>query len=246
MPLVSLALVSFVAWFISTLAGGGSPLILIPLVNFLLGSQAVAPVITTGMLLGNSQRIFMFWRDINWPVTLWFLPGAIVGAIAGAYAFTQIHLDWLQLFIGLFIVGTVFSFGFGKKERTFTVKAWQFLPAGFLFAFVSGIIGSSGPVMNPLYLNYGLVKEQMIATKATNVVVVHVAKMLTYAALGVLTPQYLGYGLIIGLAAAPANWVGRYVLSKMSEQQFRQVVLATMAISGALMVWGQRDLVSFW
>ncbi|MBW4681232.1 MAG: sulfite exporter TauE/SafE family protein [Microcoleus vaginatus WJT46-NPBG5] len=246
MPVVFLALVSFASWFISTLAGGGSPLLLIPLVNFLLGSQALAPTITTGMLLGNSQRIFMFWRHINWTVTFWYLPGAIVGAVVGAYAFTKIHLDWLQLLIGVFLMMTVFSFGFGKKERIFTVRSWYFLPAGFVYAFVSGIIGSSGPVMNPLYLNYGLVKEEMIATKSANVVVVHIAKMVTYAALGALTPEYLGYGLVIGLAAVPANYLGQYVLSKMSEQQFRQVVLATMAISGALMVWGQRDLMSFW
>ncbi len=246
MPIVSLTLVSFVAWFISTLAGGGSPLVLVPLVNFLLGPAAVAPAITTGMLLGNSQRIFMFWRHINWPVTLWFLPGGLTGAVLGAYAFTKIHLEWLELLIAVFLLVAVFSFGFGKKERTFSAKAWQFLPAGFLFAFVSGLIGSSGPAMNPLYLNYGLLKEEMIATKATNVAVIHVVKMVTYAALGVLTPQSLGYGLAIGLAAAPANWGAQHFLGKISDLQFRQLVLGMMAIAAVFMLWEQRDLVMFW
>lgn len=217
-------------------------MVLIPLVSLLLGSGAVAPVITTGMLLGNSQRIFLFWQHINWKITLWYLPGAIAGAILGAYSFTKLHLEWLQLLIGVFLVISALGFWFKKQETNFHIKTWYFLPGGFFYAFISGLIGSSGPILNPFYLKYGLVKEEMIATKAANVVVIHLAKLLTYYAFGALTPQYLGYGLAIGLAAAPANLFGRYVLRKMTEKNFRQLVLATMAIAGMLMLWEQRDL----
>lgn len=246
MLFVSLILVSFASWFFSTITGGGSPLVLIPLVSCLLGSQAVAPVITTGMLLGNSQRILLFWQQINWSVTFWFLPGAIVGAVLGAYALTQIHAEWLQLVIGAFLVISVISFGLSKDNQTFNVQAWQFLPAAFFYAFISGLIGSSGPIMNPMYLNYGLQKEQMVATKATNVVVIHIVKMIAYSLFGALNVHYLGYGLMIGLAAAPANWVGQYVLRKMSERSFQQLVLATMMLTGVVMLWEQRDLMMFW
>lgn len=244
MTIIYLALVSFVSWFISTLAGGGSPLILIPLINLLLGSQAVVPVVTTGMLLGNSQRIFLFWQDIDWKVTFWYLPGAIAGAILGAYLFTKIQLEWLQLPIALFLVITVVGYWLGKKH-TFTVHAWQFLPVGFLYSFISGLVGSTGPAVNPFYLNYGLVKEQMIATKAANIVVVHVVKLFTYAAFGALTTQYLGYGLIIGLAAIPANYLGQYVLSRMNNEQFTQLVFAVTTISTVLLLWQQREFVAF-
>jgi len=59
------------------------------------------------------------------------------------------------------------------------------------------------------YLNYGLVKEKMIATKSAHVLVVHMAKMVTYAAFGAMTMPYLGYGLVISITAAPANWLGQ-------------------------------------
>ena len=58
MLIIILTLVSFVARLPSTLAGGGSPFVLIPLVNFILGPAEVPPVITTGILLSNGQRIF--------------------------------------------------------------------------------------------------------------------------------------------------------------------------------------------
>lgn len=242
MTLIYLTVFSFIAWCIGLVSGGGSPLIQIPLVSFLLGAESLAPIITTGQLIGNSQRIFLFWQDINWSVTAWYLPGAISGAILGAFAFTKIQAEWLQLVLGLFLILTVLSYGFGEKERSFTVNAWHFLPAGFVHAFLSGLIGSTGPLMNPFFLNYGLIKEQMIATKAITVVLIHVVKMITYAGLGALTTQSLGYGIAIGLSAIPANWVGQYFLKKINEKQFRQLVLATMAVSGALMIWNEIGL----
>jgi len=246
MSILLLALASFIAWFISSLAGGGSPFIIIPMVNFLLEPQAIPPVVTTGMLLGNLQRAFVLWRDIDWQLTWWYLPGAVSGAILGAFVFTQTELQWLQVLLGLFLVSSVFSFGFGKKEQSFQVKGWFFLPAGFVYAFLSGLIGSIGPVLNPFYLNYGLVKEKMIATKSAHVLVVHVAKMVTYAAFGALTLPYLGYGLIIGIAAVPGNWLGQRALQKISDEQFRQFVIALVTISGLLILWDQREFFAFW
>jgi uncharacterized protein len=246
MLIFSLAVVSFFAWLVSTLAGGGSPFMLIPLVNSIQGAASVSPVITIGMFLGNAHRILLFWRHIDWKLTLWYVPGAIIGAMLGAYTFIQIHLDWLQLLIGVFLVISIFGFGLEQKETTSKVKAWYILPAGFVKAFVSGLIGTTGPVLNAFYLNYGLVKEELIATKATHVVIIHLVKILTYAAFGILSPQVIATGLVIGVGAIPANFLGKYILNKINAQQFRLIVLATMAISGVWMLWGQRDLLVFW
>lgn len=123
MEILFLGLVSFVAWLVSTLAGGGSPFMLIPLVNLMLGAASVPPVITIGMFLGNAHRIMLFWREVDWKLTIWYAPGAIFGAMLGAYIYTQIHLDWLQLLIGIFLVISIFGFGLEQKETTFKVKA---------------------------------------------------------------------------------------------------------------------------
>lgn len=245
MTIPLLALASFVAWFISSLAGGGSPFIIIPMVNFLLEPQSIAPVVTTGMLFGNGQRAIQLWQEIDWPLTWWYLPGAVSGAICGAFVFTQTQLQWLQVLLGLFMVSSIFSVGFGNKEPSYKVDSWFFLPAGFVYAFLSGLIGSIGPLLNPFYLNYGLVKEKMIATKSAHVLVVHIAKMVTYAAFGALSLPYLGYGLVIGIAAIPGNWLGQMALEKISEKQFRQLVMALVTISGFLILWEQRDFFTF-
>lgn len=246
MHIFYLAVVSFFAWVVSSIAGGGSPFVLIPLVNLMLGAAAVPPVITIGMFVGNAHRTLLFWRDIDWKLTLWYLPGALVGSVLGAYTFTQIHLDWLQIFIGIFLVGSFFLLGFEQKEPSFRVKAWYILPAGFLKAVVSGLVGTTGPVLNPFYVSYGLVKEQLLATKATHMTIIHSIKIVTYFAFGALSWQNIEAGLAIGLVAIPANLVGKYIVSRMQAHQFRQFVLGTMAIGGLWMLWGQRDFFHFW
>ncbi len=241
MNIICLTLVSFTTWFVGTLAGGASNLVLMPLIDSFLGSEAVPPVVTTGMLISNSQRIFLFWQDIDWQVLHWYLPGAGIGAFLGAYVFTRADLQGLQILIGLFLVTTVFSSSFSKREKSFTVHSWYFLPAGFLYSFVSGIIGSTGPLLNTFYLNYGLNKEQMIATKAANVLVVNVAKIVIYAVCGALTRNYIFYGLAIGMAAVPANWLAQLTLRKINDERFRDLVNSLTTASGVLIVWEERN-----
>ncbi len=241
-----LFITSAVAWFVSMLAGGGSPFILIPLISLLLGTQAVAPVITIGLLVGNAQRGFLLWPHIDWSLTRWYIPGAAVGSIIGCYGLTQVHAEGLQLVLGLGLIVMFLNEILGKKESQFTVKEWHFLPYALVNAIGSGLIGSTGPVMNPLYLGYGLEKEAMVATKAVHKVALHVLKIVAYAGLGTLSLKYLAYGLVIGLGAIPANWLGKIVLTKLSTQQFRQLVYAFVALSGLLMIWQQRSLITFW
>lgn len=244
------------AWFLSSLIGGGSPLILIPVISGLLGAAAVPPVLTTGMLFGNGQRVWIYGGAIAWRVVAWCSPGAIVGAVLGAFVFSRAQIEWVGLLLALFlltsVVGLLGDFSNRGNDSTpdpqprWRIKAWHFLPIGFLYAFFSGLIGSTGPVLHPLYLNYGLTKEAMLATKSFNVLGIHVVKLIAYGVFGVLTQENLIYGVIIGVAALPGNWLGQRILAKMSDRQFRQLVILFVGASGLWMLWQQRQFLILW
>ncbi len=226
------------------LVGGGSPLILIPLVTLLLGAPSVAPVLTVGSVLGNVQRVALLWEHIDWQVTLWQVPGVMLGSVLGAYAFTQVNAEGLQIFIAIALIYMVIHSVLSDRINlpTFTVKPWYFLPLGFCNAVASGLVGSTGPLLNPAYLSYGLKKERMIATRSASLTLTHVVKIVAYVVLGVLSPSLAGYGLIIGCAAMPANWLGQKVLEKMSPEQFQRAVVGFIGVSGVWMLWQQRAI----
>ena len=236
---------SFIGWFASSLAGGGSPLILIPVMSLFLEASVIPPILTIGMLFGNGQRVALYWQEIDLELTYWYLPGAILGAILGVFLFTKLQLEWLSLLLGLFLIISIFTYKLAEKSTFLKIKAWYFLPAGFVYAFLSGLIGSTGPLLNPLYLNYGLEKEKMIGTKSTHVLVVHLIKIIAYAGFGVLSSPIIGYGLLIGVGAFPGNWLGQKVLARIEERRFRQIAIAFILISGVMLVWNQRKVLTF-
>lgn len=246
MSILFLTLASFSSWFISTLAGGGTPLILIPLIGYFLGSTAVPPVLTIVMLCGHPQRLCLYWEKLNWGLMWWYLPGAIVGAIIGALVYTKTQVEWLPILLALFLITSTVSYGIKGERPYFQVRPWYFLPSGFMFAFFSGLIGSTGPMLNPLYLNYGLVKEEMIATKSAHLLVVHIVKIITYACFGALNSHYLEYGLLMGIAALPGNWIGQIALKRVSEARFRHLVVWFVLLSSFSILWEQRELLLFW
>jgi uncharacterized protein len=271
MALSLLGVASFASWFLSMLAGAGSPLILIPLVHWLCGSAAVAPILTLGMLLGNGQRVFMFWPRIDWQLTRWYMPGALAGAVLGAYLLSLIELGWLPWVIAIALIAMAIHHWLGHGDdslapgspapgspgdqpihgpgfervdhRPWQLPRWAFMPLAFFNAIGSALIGSTGPILNPLYLNYGLVKEDMIATKAFHNSILHIFKLLAYCYFGSLSPNHLSYGLVIGAAALPGNWLGQEVLKRMSQEQFKRAAFAFVGFSGVVMLWRQAALV---
>lgn len=238
-----LAISGFFAWIVSTIGGGGGAMILVPLVGFIAGAQSVAPVVTVATLIAGGGRAFVFWKDIEWKVVAWALPGAAIGALLGAASFATAPAEWLQIFVGLFLVSTVFQYRFGRKKRTFRARAWWFFPAQAAVGFLSGLIGAVGPVMNALYLNADITKERMVGTKTAVSMPMHLVKIGTYSTLGAMSGELWLFGLAAGIGALTSNWLARRLLTNMKEPSFRTIVVVFMALSGILMIWEQRELV---
>ena len=195
------------------------------------------------MLMGNSQRIALYWQDIEKRVVIWFLPGAFIGAGLGAWAVSRIQVEWVGLLLGVVLVLSAFGMFEGDEPSPSRIRQWHFLPAGMAYSCLSGLVGSAGPLLNAMYLGYGLSKERMIATKAVNQVCMHAVKIVFYCIFGVMTQHYFLYGLVIGIAAFPGNWIGRWVLTKMNDQSFRRLAFGFIAIAGMTLIWEQRELV---
>lgn len=227
-----------VAFILSTISGGGGGLVLVPVLNWLIGVSQTAPVLNLGSFLGRPARLFIFWKHIQWRVCLYYAPAAIVGAVLGSWLFSSFRIEWLQVVVGLFLISTVWQFKFGKKEKSFNVKLWYFVPIGLLVSVLGTVIGALGPVLNPFYLNYGLEKEELIATKTANSFLMGISQISSYAFFGLLHKELWVYGLALGLGATIGNIVGKRFLSKMKSTTFRKWLIGLMVVSGSMLIYG--------
>ena len=109
--------------------------------------------------------------------------------------------------------------------------AW-FFPLGFSISFLSGLIGATGPVHNPFMMSYGLKKERLIATKATNSFVMQLTKLFSYGAFGILSLDIISYGIALGAVAIVGVFFARQHLSNIEVERFHHYTLILMFVCG--------------
>lgn len=229
--------IGLVAFALSTIAGGGGALIVVAVLGGFLPANKIAPVVQLGNFIGRPSRVWVFREFIRWDIVKWYLPFAIVGAFIGAYFFTRLNAEWVLPVIAVFLITTPVQFRFGKKKQAFKMSVFAFAPLGFLVSFVSSLVGATGMVLNPFYLNFGVTKEELIATKAVNSFIVGMVQVSTYASFGLLSGKYFYFGLCIGLGAIFGNLIGKFWLSNISDKRFLQLVILVMFISGCVMLF---------
>jgi len=231
-----LFLAGLISFSISTISGGGGALMLIPLLNFIIGTTKTAPVINLGAFISRPSRIIIFWKHIVWKVFWYYVPSAMLGAVFAAWFFSEIKIAWLQIIVALFLISTFFQYRFGKKDRSFPVQLWHFIPLGFIVSIIGTFTGGMGPILNPFYLNSGITKESLVGTKAANSFFLGIAQISSYSFFGLLSLELWIYGITLGIGATIGNLIGKRLLTKMSSLTFRRLVIFIMVISGILLL----------
>jgi uncharacterized membrane protein YfcA len=226
----------FLAWALSTFAAGGGSMLLLAAATGLLVGHAVAPVVTLASLAGSAGRIAFFWRHVDWRVARWYLPGAISGALLGGWVFTRLSAALLQVLVALFLISTGWQFRFGERPRSFEMRLPWFVPVSFASGLTSALVGASGVLANPFYLNYGMLKERMLATRALNSIAIQVAKLAAYGAFGALSLDLALHGASAGAGAVLGVWLTRPWLRRFPSRRFRQLVVLVMFVTGVLLL----------
>lgn len=237
LTLLGLFALGSVTFALSTLAAGGGAILTLPAAPALIPLRMVAPAICLASLVSSVQRVMLYRGDIEWRVLVWLLPGVISGGALGAWLFAQLEARWLGLLLAVFLVWHVARQYLSGGAPSFRMRRWYFLPAGLTTGVISGLVGASGPVMNPFYINAGIHKERMIGTKAVSTLLMQCAKAISYAAAGVINAQLLVYAAALAAGAVVGNWIGRHWLRRLSLASFRHWVNGALLIGAGMLVW---------
>jgi uncharacterized protein len=145
---------AFVAAAISGAAGFGGALLLLPLLVATVGATHAVPLLTVAQLIGNLSRAGFGFTQIQWKPVAVFLLGAIPLSIFGAFSFLQLPKDLVTRAIGIAILIFVVLKFFGvlklKGGHTLLVAG------GGVVGFLSGLVGSAGPLGAAIFLSLGL------------------------------------------------------------------------------------------
>lgn len=181
---LNIFLVAFLAFALSMICGGGAGLLLIPILGTVLPAAQVPAALTIGTAVSSVTKLYIFFQQINWRIVKYFLPAALPGAILGAWLLSYLAPMYIEFCMALFLVSNLpYLF---RKELVISNDKPQlsnnFIKfTGFLAGFISALTGAVGVLFNRVYLRCGLDKEEIVATRAANEIILHVVKLCLYA-----------------------------------------------------------------
>lgn len=236
--LIIIFIVSFFAFSISAICGGGAGLMLIPILGQLLPVSQVPAALSIGTFTSSASRLIVFRQKICWHIVKYFVPLALPAVWLGAWLLKYVNPVYLEITMGLFLISNL-AFLFKKpKELNETEKPTNFVLGliGFSAGFLSGLTGAVGLLFNRFYLRYGLTKEEIVATRAANEIILHLVKIILYFLFGLITMKVVSVGIVVAVSAILSTWAMKWILPKLSETVFKKIGYFAMVLSGFVML----------
>ncbi|MBI4213968.1 MAG: sulfite exporter TauE/SafE family protein [Chloroflexi bacterium] len=230
-PLV-VALAALAAGTLAAVAGFGGAAIMLPVLVWAFGVRDAVPLLTVAQLIGNASRVWFNRRELALPVVGWFALGAVPLAVVGGVVFATAPAPFLRRVLGAFLLFTV-AYRHTSVGRETRVSLRGFAGVGAVFAFLSALLGSVGPLMAPFFLTYGLVKGAYIGTEAFATVTMHVVKIAVYSGYALMGWDTMVLGLTIGSVLIVGSYLGKKILDRMPARFFPPLIETVLVIAGA-------------
>ncbi len=225
---------AFTAAAISGAAGFGGALLLLPLLVVTVGATQAVPLLTIAQFVGNLARASFGFSHIQWKPVGLFLLGAIPFSILGALSFVQLPKDLVTRSIGVAILLFVILNYFGALR----IKASPALlvGGGGLVGFLSGLVGSAGPLGAAIFLSLGLPPVAYIASEAVTALTIHGVKTVVYQHYIALDREFGFLAVLMGSAMILGTWSAKQVIERMSREKFQRYVALLLVVIAAYMV----------
>jgi uncharacterized membrane protein YfcA len=229
--------VALVAAVIGGVAGYGTgalmPLVLVPM----LGPEPVVPIIAISGLLTNTGRIFAFLRYVDWRRCLFTTVAATPPALVTAYGFTLLTGRAIQMLIGIMLILTVpLRYAMRRRAQVLSDRGLALGAVGYGCA-VGGTVGA-GVILLSLLLAAGLQGAAVVATDAVISIAIGVARLSIFGMSGVLLPQVVAFGLLIGVVGFAGAFLAKAFVERLPVHVHTAILDAVVLIGGSVMVYG--------
>jgi uncharacterized membrane protein YfcA len=193
--------------------------------------QITLALTATLHVLGNSVRTIMYWKDINWPLTIKFgLPSALMTGV-GAYYSDLFSDKGYSIVLGVFLISISVYLLFFKSSHILQGRLLPFLGGG-LSGLLTGMIGSGGAVRSLALTSFKLNPLAFTATSTLIDFGGDVIRFIIYFKKGYFGQEHYFYIPFLIVFAFVANWLARFWLKRIRKERFEKIVLIFVFIMG--------------
>lgn len=226
---ILLGIISFLTSTIAGVVGLGGGLILITILPSFLPMNALVPIHGLTQLSSNLSRAIFGWKDVRVEVIPKFLFGSFLGVSFFAVILYYISLEYVPLFIGFYILLSLWSEKFNKKIERFE----SYILIGFFQSGLSIIVGATGPIATTLLVKDFNDKHTVVATAAVLKSITHLLKVFVFMIFGFVFFDYIGILTSMIIGAVIGSWVGTKLRNKIDGKKFifaLKILLSLLAI----------------
>jgi uncharacterized membrane protein YfcA len=183
-----------------------------------------------------SYRAHAQWRHV-WRVFPWTALGVVIGFVALG-RISDRTTRWL---IGGIILA-LSALSYWRRHRAVGNGAddpihWSAaIFVGVLAGFVTLVANAAGPLMAVYLLSMRLPKMHYVGTSAVFFMLLNLFKVPFMAFLGLITPASFTFNLYLLPAVLAGTLLGRWLIKRIAQNVFENLVLALSAIAGLLLL----------
>jgi uncharacterized membrane protein YfcA len=224
-----LGILSFLTSTVTGVVGIGGGMMLIAILPSFLPLNALIPVHGLTQMSSNLSRAIFGYKDVQYEVIPKFLLGSAIGIGIFAGILNVISLEYVPLFIGAYILLSLWSEEFNEKIKRYE----SYFLAGFFQTGLSMVVGATGPLTMTLLLkDYGD-KDKVVATGAALMSITHILKVFVFMYFGFVFFDYIGVIVAMIIGAVTGSWVGTQLRDKIEGKKFvliLRILLSALAI----------------
>ncbi len=226
---LTLGLITFFTSTVAGVIGLGGGMILIAILPSFLPLNALIPVHGLTQMSSNFSRAVFGYKDVQVEVIPKFLLGSICGIALFATILAFISLEYVPLFIGTYILLSLWSKKFNEKIKRYE----SYFIIGFFQTGFSIVVGATGPLATTLLVKDYDDKHQIVATAAALMSITHTLKVFVFMFFGFVFFDYIGILVAMIIGAIAGSYAGTKLRDKIDGKKFLmflKILLSLLAI----------------
>lgn len=226
-------LLALVAEIVGTIGGFGSSVFFVPIGNFYFDFQSVLGLTAIFHLSSNLSKIFLFKQGLDKRLLLTIGIPSVAFVIVGGLLSNMINSTYLEVFLGIFLVGFSLLF-LVKKSLTISPNNKNAIIGGSFSGFSAGLLGTGGAIRGLTMASFNLEKSVFIATSAFIDFMIDFSRTFVYYNNGYIHKhdlKYVPYLFIIGIVG---SFIGKKILVYIPQAKFRSLSLLLIVIIGLI------------